>query len=67
METDGHIGFEGQIKRQLNKLGDLGVSMVKTERPQHDGQSGLLVAYGADPPFDVLDVVAKRRLVRQAC
>jgi hypothetical protein len=39
--------------------------MIKAEVPQHDGQPGLLVADGADPPFDVLDVVAKRRLVRE--
>src|SRR5208283_3575819 len=63
METDSHISFEGQTKRKLNELGDLGVIMIKAEVPQHDGQSGLLVAYGADPPFDVLDVVAKGRFV----
>ena len=65
METDRHIGLEGQTKRKLDEPGDLGVTMIKAEVPQHDGQSGLLVAYGADPPFDVLDVVAKRRLVRE--
>ena len=29
METDGHIGLEGQIKRKLDELGDLGVIMIK--------------------------------------
>ena len=53
METDSDIGFEGQIKRKLDELGGLGVAMIKAEVPQHDGQSGLLVANGADPPFDV--------------
>ena len=65
METDSHIGLEGQFKSKLNEPGDLGVTMIKAERPQHDGQPGLPVAYGADPPFDVLDVVAKHRLVRE--
>ena len=50
---------------KLDELGDLGVTMIKAERPEHDRQPGLPVAYRADPAFDVLDVVAKRRLVRE--
>ena len=53
METDGHIGFESQIERRVDELGGLGVALFKAERPQHDGQPGLLVADGADPLFDV--------------
>ena len=49
MKTDGHIGFEGQTECKLNKLGDLGVTMLKTERPQHDGQPSFLVADDSDP------------------
>ena len=64
METDRHIGFEGQIKCAFDELGDLGVGLVKTERPQHDGQPGLPIADGPDPLFDVQDVVAKCRLAR---
>ena len=54
METDGHISLERQTEGELDEPGDLGVTMVKGDRPQHDGQAGLLVADGADPPLDVL-------------
>ena len=31
METDGHIGLEGQFKSKLDEPGDLGVAMIKAE------------------------------------
>ena len=64
METHGHIGFEAQVECLSNKLGDLGVRLVKAERPQHDGQPRLLIADGAYPLLDVLDIVAKRHRAR---
>ncbi len=64
METDGDIGFESQTECKFNELGAVGVALFETERPQYDGQTGLLVAHGPDPLFDVLNVVAERRLAR---
>ena len=59
------ICLKGQFKSKLDELGNVSVTMIKGEMPQHDGQPGLRVADGADPPFDVLDVVAQHRLVRE--
>ena len=56
-----------RVNRSRQPLGLVEIADRESTRdtPQHDGQSGLLVAYSADPPFDVLDVVAKHRLVRE--
>ena len=50
METDSHIGLDGQLESKLDEFGNVGVAVIEGEMPQHDGQPRLRFANGAHNP-----------------